>query len=45
MVPLIDVSADGAGGLQVVPNTNNDETQMKLTERYPGVKHSALDWL
>jgi hypothetical protein len=27
MVPLLDVSSEGAGGLQVVPNTNNDKTQ------------------
>ena len=27
MVPLIDVSKDGVGGLQVVPETNNDKVQ------------------
>lgn len=27
MVPLVDVRADGVGGLQIVPCTNNDKTQ------------------
>jgi hypothetical protein len=30
MVPLIDVTNQGAGGLQVVPETNNDSVQQYL---------------
>ena len=30
MVPLVDVRADGVGGLQIVPNTNNDKTQQEI---------------
>lgn len=45
MLPLIDVTAEGAGGLQVVPNTNNDICQQDLVERYPGTKGSSSDWV
>lgn len=45
MVPLIDVHAEGAGGLQLVPNTNNDQTQNEICERYPWVKNSKSDWV
>ena len=45
MLPLVDVRVDGAGGLQVVPDTNNDKTQEALIERYPWVHHSNSDWL
>lgn len=44
MIPLIDVRADGAGGLQVVPNTNNDKTQSDLSERYK-CSYNKSDWL
>lgn len=45
MIPLVDVRADGVGGLQVVPRTNNLATQLELAERYPSTKHSRSDWL
>lgn len=45
MVPFVDVTKEGPGGLQVVPSTNNDKTQSELVDRYPGVKHNRCDWL
>jgi hypothetical protein len=30
MIPLIDVQEGGPGGLQVVPDTNNDKTQQEI---------------
>jgi len=45
MIPLIDVNKDGVGGLQVVPKTNNTETQAEIIQRYPWVKNDRSDWL
>lgn len=45
MVPLVDVRSDGAGGLQVVPRTNNDRTQDELASRYKLAALSGSDWL
>lgn len=45
MIPLIDVRSDGAGGLQVVPDTNNDKAQEELIVRYPWTKNSKSDWV
>jgi ectoine hydroxylase-related dioxygenase (phytanoyl-CoA dioxygenase family) len=45
MVPLIDVHAGGAGGLQLVHDTNNDKTQEELCKRYPWVENSKSDWV
>ena len=45
MVVLVDVVEEGVGGLQVVPNTNNDKTQEELVSRYEGTTFSKSDWL
>lgn len=45
MIPLVDVQADGVGGLQVVPQTNNAETQAEIIQRYPWVKGHRTDWV
>lgn len=45
MIPLIEVSADNVGGLQVVPQTNNDATQDEIIKRYPWVKNGKSDWV
>ena len=45
MIPLKRVRNNEVGGLMVVPNTNNDKTQKKLTERYPSSAVFPSDWL
>lgn len=45
MVPLVDVRSDGVGGLQVVPNTNNDTVQDELASRYKVTGYNNSDWL
>jgi hypothetical protein len=45
MVPLVDVRSDGVGGLQVVPRTNNDQTQSELASRYKVAALNDSDWL
>ena len=45
MVPLVDVRSDGVGGLQVVPNTNNDKVQEELSSRYKVAGYNNSDWL
>jgi hypothetical protein len=44
MLPLKRVRASEAGGLMVVPGTNNDLTQQQLRERYPHVEQVKGDW-
>ena len=45
MIPLVDVKADGIGGLQVLPQTNNAAAQAELIQRYPWVKKNKSDWV
>ena len=45
MVPLKRVRSDEVGGLMVVPQTNNKQTQQQLVDRYPGTRGYPSDWL
>ena len=45
MIALKRVRKDEVGGLMVIPDTNNDETQQKLVDRYPQTTNFPSDWV
>jgi len=44
MVPLYDVTAE-TGGLEVIPDTNNDKIQSYLKQEYPKAVSYNDDWV
>jgi ectoine hydroxylase-related dioxygenase (phytanoyl-CoA dioxygenase family) len=44
MVPLLDVD-ERTGGLEVVPDTNNEIGQKHLVTQYPKVIENPSDWV
>jgi len=44
MVPLYDVTAE-TGGLEVIPDTNNEDMQSYLKQKYPNAAYYNDDWV